>query len=221
MEPVYLSHCLGENTPGYGGNNGIKRLKDRDMECGDSCNAETWTLSNHIGTHVDLPKHFAINGASMGDYTAADWIFENIQLIDLPVEPETLIDESFLSEEVGDDVDLLLLRTGFEKYRGEELYWKSNPGLLPEFGKYLREKKTRLRVIGFDFISLTSYAARDIGRVAHRAFLSPEFEGQPIRIIEDMSLSHLNGKIEKVCVAPLRVENADGAPVTVLGFVSK
>jgi kynurenine formamidase len=77
-------------------------------------------------------------------------------------------------------------------------------------------------MIGFDFISLSSYAHRDLGREAHRAFLAElEIDGDnkdPILIIEDMDLSKIKICLSKIIVSPLRFEMADGAPVTVFGF---
>ena len=73
-----------------------------------------------------------------------------------------------------------------------------------------------MRAIGFDFISLTAYQHREIGREAHRAFLAKYRDKPPIRIIEDMALAALSKAPSEVTVLPLFVRGADGAPVTVL-----
>jgi kynurenine formamidase len=73
-------------------------------------------------------------------------------------------------------------------------------------------------MIGLDMISLSSFAARDLGRQSHRAFLDHE---APILIIEDMDLSQLSEKqgIEQVIVSPLRVAQGDGSPCTVIAKI--
>jgi kynurenine formamidase len=65
-----------------------------------------------------------------------------------------------------------------------------------------------------DLISVSSYCNRLEGRKAHYAFLNPE-EGEPILLIEDMKLD-IDGPIDKVIVAPLLIDKADGSPCTVI-----
>jgi kynurenine formamidase len=38
------------------------------------------------------------------------------------------------------DCELLLVKTGFEKYRRKEIYWRNSPGLSPELAGFLRKK---------------------------------------------------------------------------------
>jgi kynurenine formamidase len=67
-----------------------------------------------------------------------------------------------------------------------------------------------------DLISVSSYSNREEGRKAHHAFLNPD-EGEIILLIEDMKLD-TDGPFNKVIVAPLLIDNADGAPCTVLAY---
>ena len=67
-----------------------------------------------------------------------------------------------------------------------------------------------------DLISISSYSNREEGRKAHHAFLNPD-EGEPILLIEDMKLD-TNSSFNKVIVAPLLIDNADGSPCTVLAY---
>jgi len=69
-----------------------------------------------------------------------------------------------------------------------------------------------------DLISVTSREHREEGRAAHRAFLDPAGEGNPVLLIEDMALAHVRGALRAVCVSPLRVRDADGGPCTVFGW---
>ena len=67
-----------------------------------------------------------------------------------------------------------------------------------------------------DLISVSSYSNREEGRKAHHAFLNPK-EGESILLIEDMKLD-IDGPFNKVIVAPLLIDNADGAPCTGLAY---
>lgn len=218
MAPIFLSHFLDpETTPSYGNREGQLSIKPASCICsGDSSNSLSLKMSNHIGTHIDLPKHFDSKGKVLNDYGATDWIFSTPQLIDLPKNEGEFISFHDLKDRLDTKTDILLLRTGFESHRGSEAYWARNPGFAEETGHKLREHFPNLKVIGFDFISITSFTNRPLGRESHRSFLSSEFSGEPIRAIEDMKLAHLNITPKEIFVAPLLVNQADGIQVTVI-----
>lgn len=189
------------------------------MSCGDSCNQQEWRLSNHIGTHMDYPFHFDSKGKRLHDYEAGDLLFQSPFSIQPDVSNSLLINLEEYSEQIPDITDCLFIDSGFWKKRSEEDYHQRNPGLTEESGFFLREKFPNIKVVILDFISLTSYQHRDIGRKAHKAFLSKEFNGEPILIVEDANLSILQnyGLPPKVIIAPLLVKEADGTQVNVLG----
>lgn len=215
---VFLSHIISQNTPSYGNRDHILIRTNSAIQKGDTSNSSEWFFSNnHIGTHMDAPYHFCENGKKTYEIPADDYFYNKVQLIDIPCENAKLIDIKDLEEvsSIRKDVELLLIRTGFENYRHEERYWNDNPGLAPELANYFREKNPKLRCIGFDFISLSSWKHRLEGRQSHQRFLCPEFGKDPILIIEDMSLKSLSKHVNWVIAAPLFVDGGNGGPVTV------
>lgn len=212
---ILLSHQLSEDSPAYGGGVSLKRKSLKKINCGDSCNQEEFSLSGHLGTHIDFPNHFIKEGKSCTDYPVESFLFSSPTLIDVEVDQAELIYPEMLAADLPKDIDLLLMRTGMESVRSEEAYWKLNPGVAVETGKYLKQNFPCLRAIGFDFISLSSYQHRDVGRKSHKVFLSdPE-----ILIIEDMALSKIKN-LMSVIVAPLFIQGADGVPCSVFGFTT-
>jgi len=218
MSVQLISHELNDVTPGYGGKKSFFIEKSSSILDGDSSNSQKWTMSNHSGTHIDSPLHFDKDGYPVTKYEAQEWVFTSVQLMDYEAESGEIISPESIGDLIKPEADLLLIRTGFEKRRGEDIYWENNPGLSPELGKYIRKNFPNVRVIGFDFISVTSFSSRPLGRVAHKEFLAVDKEGEPIRVIEDMKLSELKGHPSKVIVAPLFVTGCDGSPVTVFSF---
>lgn len=209
---ILLSHILNEQTPLYGGARDLHFRPAKSIAAGDSSNTMTWTLTNHAGTHMDAPRHFVEKGASVTDFAAEDWMFGKVVLKDIaPVAAGHLIGPGDLGDL--EDGDLLLIRSGFERHRGEDLYWKDSPGLHKDLAPALKERMPSLRAVGMDFISVSNINNREMGRVAHRAFL-----GAGILLIEDMKLSPLTAAPEKVLVAPVMVEGADGSPCTVFAW---
>ena len=65
----------------------------------------------------------------------------------------------------------------------------------------------------FDFISLSSYQNRTLGRKSHKKFLIEN----DILIIEDMDLNYIKGKkIISISAFPLLIDQVDGSPITVI-----
>lgn len=218
LNAVRLSHELDEWTPAYGGGRGLEVVRSTSIAKGDTANTLLLTLPNHLGTHVDTPAHFFEDGAGLSDYQPDDWLFTRPILVDVDTPSGELIGPEALAEEVPGDADLLLLRTGHGLARHTEAYWREGPGLAPDLGFWLRAERPSIRAVGMDLISVTSRLDRESGRAAHRAFLDPKGQGEPIRLIEDMRLVDCPERVAVVIVAPLALRVADGAPVTVWGF---
>lgn len=212
---IYLSYFLDENTPLYGGGNGIKMVPERAINKGDTANTKHVAFNNHTGTHIDFPNHFFAKGKVVQDYDASFWIFNEVYLLDKPAIADELI--SLTDEELSDIPDrteLILFKTGFSKFRTEEKYWFNNPGIIPEVADQLRKQCPSIRAIGMDFISLTSFQNREIGRIAHREFLGKT----PILLIEDMDLRQVFESPKQVVGLPLLLKNADGAPIATIAI---
>ncbi len=220
---ILLSHKLGQETPSYGNRDRVIIRTNSSIKSGETANSSCWILTNnHIGTHIDVPKHFSDDGYHVADIPINDLFFHKVELIDIPCDSAKLISPTDIEKMViNPSVELLLIRTGFEKYRQKENYWSDNPGLASELADYLRSKFPNLRCIGFDFISITSWKYRMEGRLAHKFFLCPDNGKKPILAIEDMSLMHALSPIEKVIIAPLYVEDGNGAAVTVFAEINK
>lgn len=213
----FLSYPLGDDSPAYGGGDGAVITPVNQITSGDSCNTGHWRFSNHLGTHLDFPRHFVMNGRTMDDYAAAFFVFENAAVIDLgEVNPGEIISEKHLEGyTLSKDIDILMIKTGFCRKRKTAIYWQNNPGFSPELGDFLRSSFPSLRVFGFDSISLASYTHRELGREAHRRFL----EGpRSLLLLEDMALTQISDDthLKRIIVAPWRVRGADAVPCTVM-----
>jgi len=218
---VYLSYPLNPTTPAYANGNTLRIEEGNSIINGDSCNTSVWHLPNHLGTHIDLPRHFVQDGKTVTDYPPGFWIFNSPYLLDVsPVRPNTIITPNDLElSGIRNDVDLLLVKTGFCELRQDCAYWENNPGFDPCLAERLRLQFPLLRVFGFDSISLSSFSNRGLGREAHKSFLKHE---RPILPLEDMDLAKVNRNtlLQQVIISPLIVEDADGAPCTVLAKIS-
>ena len=217
---ILLSHIIRQDMPSYGNHDKVIIRVNSCIRGGETANSSCWIFSNdHIGTHIDVPRHFNDEGLRTFDYEIGDYVFNHPYLLDLPCEFSHLICEDDLKDKsIPNDVDLLLIRTGMEKFRTvSDEYWNSNPGISPDLPHYLRKQYPKLRCIGFDFISVTAWQHRAEGRIAHKNILAPEDGTNPFWAIEDMSLAQVNAPLDLVIVAPLMVEDGNGGAVTVIG----
>lgn len=207
---------MDDNTPLYGGYYGVKMQNLRSIENGDSANTKLLEFCNHSGTHIDFPNHFSIQGKVVEDYDANFWIFNSPYFIEIEAIDNQIIDLTIEQiHAIPQNVDFLILKTGFSKFRNEERYWKSNPGIAPELASKLKLRCPNLRLLGMDIISLTSFGDRPLGRISHNKFLIDN----NILIVEDMFLDNLISQPKKIYCLPLLRKGLDGSPVTVIAEV--
>lgn len=213
---VYLSYTISETTPLYGGAKALSIARDKAIQNGDSSNTLKLSMPNHSGTHIDFPYHFGEHGKTLNDYPAEFWLFSRPYVLDCPAaEGETVLPVAL--DDIPEGTDFLIIRTGFYKRRAEDVYWHNNPGLSPELAGRLRQRCPHLRVVGMDLISVSGYQNRELGRVAHRAFLIEH----DLLLVEDMDLSTLTSKIHTLVCLPLPLDRADGAPVTIIAEIDE
>ncbi|MDX9713925.1 MAG: cyclase family protein [Dissulfurispiraceae bacterium] len=214
----YLSYELSPYTPFYGSTDrGVFPEKIKSMADGSSCDVHKIAIENHWGTHIDYPAHFFTGGKGPCDYDADYLFFRSPQVIPVHAEPNQILRKADLIVPPHITTDLLILRSGWGAVRNLDKYSLEGPGLDPEIGIWLRKEYPGIRAVGFDWISLSSYAHREMGREAHRVFLDPQGNGHPILVIEDMLIEDNLESLKYVWVVPLRISGIDSAPCTIIG----
>lgn len=219
---IFLSYKIDLATPMYGGKKGFSSKTLSSIEKGDSANTQEWTLFNHLGTHVDVPYHFYQNGQKLDDFSADLWVFqgESIQVLEADLQKNDFLikPENIKSKKIDYDVEFVIIKTGFGRYRSQEKYWKYNPGVSIELSDWIANKFKNIKILGLDSISVSSWQHRDIGRKVHKKMLNPK---NPTLFIEDMDLSKVNTDtiFNRIHIAPLMVGKSDGAPCTILAEV--
>ena len=208
LKTTFLSFELNEKSPVYGGKDDkLKIKKTNQIKEGKTSNNLHLSFPNHIGTHIDFPRHFSDKGKTLSNYPASFWIFNKVGFLNCSVDkvPEIIktLDES---------VEILILKTGFGQNRGKEIYWKNQPVIPAYYASLLKKQFPKIRVFGFDMISLTSFNNKEEGKKAHVNFLIDH----DILILEDMNLAKINTTPHTIILSPLQIENADGVPCTVI-----
>lgn len=213
---IFLSYPLSDKYSSYGDGERIDLQAASRIEDGSSNNSSKLFLSSHFGTHIDFPYHFDNRGKSGENYPPEQFIFNAVMVVyitDDTFENWLITYKNFKKISFPENIDLLLIKTGFSEKRMEDYYWENYPGLHSDLAQFFKDRMPGLKAVGLDTISISSWQNRHMGRLAHKSFLTDH----EVLIIEDMDLSKLNPNIviETIIVSPLRFENSDGAPVTV------
>lgn len=163
-------------------------------------------ISSHTGTHIDAPAHILKDGAYL-DQLSLEHFFGKATILDFSMFSNRLIAKKDLElfKDKIDNTEFLLIKTGWSKYFGKEMYFNGFPTLTEEAAKWLSQFK--LKGIGIDAISIDTMDTVDFE--VHRALL-----GKDIIIIEN--LTNLDAVIDEnfiLSIMPIKYENADGSPV--------
>ncbi len=161
-------------------------------------------LPSHIGTHVDAPRHWLAQGAGV-EGLPLEVLVGPADVLHLEGRPEpgeiTVADleEAALTAAS----PRWLLATGWDRMYGRPEYFGAYPSLAPEAAAWLVERGVRL--LGVDTPSLSR---RDNAAVHHTLL------GAGVAIVEGLcGLTALTRHVRMLCVLPLPLQGADGAPV--------
>ncbi|MFQ5649232.1 MAG: cyclase family protein [bacterium] len=133
-------------------------------------NAQYIMTSNHMGTHLDAPRHFVTGGMTI-DEIPLQWLYGPGAIVDLSDEMEEL--DAYTPEMIERRVevregDILILHTGWHKYAqfgeqpDEEKYIHVHPGAHPNMVQWLLDKK--IHIWGVDCVSTDHPMNLPIGR---------------------------------------------------------
>jgi len=221
---VRLSHIVDNSMPVWPGAFSCEVEHDKSLERGDRANAYIIRMLNHFSTHIDTPSHYRLDGKNISQLPLEDFFYDNPLLVDIPKGREELVFANDLRpfESKLKDADLLMIRTGFTRFRIEdpEMYAGHGPAVSADAAKYLMEG-FRLKAIAVDWISLANpigtRAPMDDGHIAHDWLLGKHTSHHTC-IIEDACFEGIVGKkLKRVYGIPLIIGmEVDSAPITMI-----
>ncbi len=180
----------------------LERVKD--IGKGDSSNVSFLQMGTHTATHVDAPRHFLPQGASVDAIDPARFVG--------PARLFQLGDISSVTRDILADLDLQGIKRVLLGTRNSSLL--DRPSFTSDFAfisadaaHYLVELEIDL--VGLDYLSVEEYQKE--GRPTHHALLEAG-----VIVIEGLDLDAVPpGEYEIICL-PLKLKGADGAPARVL-----
>ncbi|MDA1192576.1 MAG: cyclase family protein [Candidatus Poribacteria bacterium] len=171
-------------------------------------NARTLHLYSHAGTHMDAPRHFLPDGATI-ELTPLEKIVGEAWVVDCGMSsPRELLTVGHLGE-VADRVvagDRLLLKTGWSERFGTAAYRDELPRIGVELARWMVAK--RVALVGVEPPSVAD--VNDLAEVTeiHRILL-----GGGVTIVEGLTnLDQLTRERVTFIALPLKIAEGDGCP---------
>lgn len=170
------------------------------------------TLSMHVGTHIDAPKHFIAGGQSVDGIPLARLVGEAV-LINLSDQNPDKISVAHLhefEERIKPGV-IVILDTGTHKKYGNRAFITDYPYLTPEAAGWLADK--RIAALGVDTMAIDPLGSAD--SPAHHIVL-----GAGIPIVENLaSLDRLDRQDFLFIGLPLKIGGAEAAPCRAIAVI--
>lgn len=233
--PVDLTHAYDEETIFWPTAEGFRRITTADglTENGYYYASGDITLSEHGGTHLDAPVHFA-EGKWTSDEIPLERLMGPAVVVDVseraagdPDYQVTAEDLQAWEAEHGpiSDGTILLLRTGYGQYwpdrvrymgtdeRGPEAVAKLHfPGLHPDAARWLVENR-RIDAVGLDTPSI-DYGQSQLFET-HRVLFAAN-----VPALENVAnLDQLPETGATVVALPMKIRGGSGGPVRIIAFV--
>ena len=185
----------------YPGNPEIRIEAQQSIANGGSSNVSSVSFGSHTGTHVDAPKHFFDDGATV-DMLPLDVLMGPAVLIGVDDDVMAVGVEHLERHELKDHTRILI-KSRNSRFIRDRTFVKDYTYLAPDGAEYLASLGVRL--VGVDYFSVEQFHSGH--HRTHRILLE-----RGIIIVEGLDLSGPPLGPYELRVLPLRLVGLDGAP---------
>lgn len=162
------------------------------------------TMSSHMGTHLDAPKHFIFSATSV-DGVALSKLIGQAKIFALHDKPQiSLAAVQRLAIKPGDKI---LFKTANQKLLRNKNFTSDYVSLSLDAAKFLAAKKIDL--VGIDYFGIEAKSSP--GHPVHKTLLRAG-----IVIVEGLDLSKVTPGVYQIAALPMKIKDGDGAPCRVV-----
>lgn len=207
MRIIDLSLAVNNDMPGVN----VTTAKRLDVE---GWNATTLSLYSHCGTHMDAPRHFLGDGATLDQQDLSVCVGEATVVNLAPAEPRQLIeaaDLGTLAESIQPGTRLLF-RTDWHKRYGTPEYRDQLPRISLSLAEWLVDRKVAM--IGVEPPSVADVNNKRELTDVHQTL----FRGN-VLIVEGLAnLDQLAAPTVDFIALPMKISGGDGSPVRAIAI---
>lgn len=200
---IDISLSVGKQTPIWPGSIGSTFKALQSIGEGSESNVTGWNTDLHVGTHVDAPKHFLREGATLDSFPL-ETFYGPTYVVEIS-EADALDANTLAQANIPQSAVKVLFKTKNSLFwkAGEKTFQQSYVGLAPDGARWVVERGIQL--VGIDYLSIARF--QDI-RETHEILLSKK-----IAILEGLDLHAVSAGWYTLCCFPIKLENTEAAPV--------
>ena len=177
---------------------------EKRIDGGHHCNVSAWRVNPHTGTHIDAPRHFMDDGATI-DRVPLDAMIGPCRVMELDEASSPVLDAQAVAPYRGQQ--RLLIRSRHSQPSATGVYEPHAPLMTPEAAATLIE--AGLILLGTDRLSVDTSDGMDF--TLHRLLL-----GADCIIVEGLDLADVEPGAYQLLALPLRIVGAEASPARVL-----
>ena len=202
MKVYDISLTLRPHMPVYPGESTPSLEPTSDMGRGASYNVSRLTISTHTGTHIDAPRHFLADGASV-DQIPVDVLVGPAHVLEMTVEQE-ITAADLEAAAIPPGTERILFKTRNSRLLDDVDFRRDFVYLTLDAARWLVERGVRL--VAIDYLSVEAMDADP--NIVHQTLLRAG-----VVIVEGVDLRRVAPGPYLLACLPLKLEGADGSPV--------
>jgi len=200
MTIIDISVPLTDKIPIWPGSNGFSQIQNKSINDGFQSNVTLLDMDIHVGTHIDAPFHFLMDGKTIEKISLDDLCGDAFVL---DARNEATISETVLREaNIPQNTSKLLIKTDNGSWWKESYFNEYYVGLNTSGARWLVNHNIKL--VGIDYLSVASF---DEINDVHKILLKED-----VVIVEGLDLTEPKQGMYELSCLPLKIINADGAP---------
>jgi len=203
MRFIDISVPISPQMPVWPGDGSVVVEQVSSISEGDESNVSRLACTVHTGTHLDAPRHF-IEGGKTIDQIPIRRLMGRAYVVDL-TEVDSITEEVLENAGIPVRTRRILFKTRNSELwsAGKREFTEDYVSVEPSGARWLVKRGAQL--VGVDYLSVSAYKNPE---PTHRILL-----GDGVLILEGLDLSEVEqGRYTLYCL-PLKIRNADGAPV--------
>jgi arylformamidase len=198
-----ISLTISPNLPIWPGDPPLELVRYESIDQGALYNATRTSSGVHLGTHIDAPRHFINDGATV-EQLPLEMLTGPCYVAQLPDGVEAITSDVLERTEITSEMKRILFGTRNSHLwaRGETKFQTDYVGITEDGAEWLVERGVQL--VGVDYLSVAPYT--DL-IAPHLVLLR-----KGVIVVEGLNLSKvMRGFYDLYCL-PLKIAGSDGAP---------